>query len=141
MQGSSKPRKLVIVGPWSIQVSKKKNFSPNLNQYRNAHHFTLSKAKREYARFIKEQLSDIEPMKRVMVTLIAYPPTGRNFDNDNLAPHMKFCLDAIVTSGVLEDDNYRIVVETRHRVGGIDKENPRVEFHIEEVDMRPENDG
>lgn len=141
MQDSAKPRKLVLQGPWSVKVSKKRNFSPNLNQYRNAHHFTLSKAKREYAKEIKEQLSGIEPMNKVVVTLVAYPPTARDFDNDNLAPHMKFCLDAVVTSGILEDDNYRIVVETRHRVGAIDKENPRVEFHIEEVAMRPDENG
>lgn len=128
-----KRENLVITAPWTIPVSKKRNFSPNLNQYRNAHYQVLAKAKREYAKAIQDQLVNIEPFEKVMVTLVAYPPTARDFDNDNLAPHMKFALDAIVHNRILEDDNYRIVVETRHKVGGIDKENPRVVFIIEEV--------
>lgn len=128
-----KTRNLVLTGPWFVSVSKKRNFSPNLNQYRNAHYQTLSKAKRMYADTIYDQLEDVEPFTQVVVTLIAFPPTKRMFDNDNLAPHMKFFLDALVTKGVLEEDHYGIVVETRHRVQGVDKENPRVEFHIEEV--------
>lgn len=129
----SDSRKLVITGPWLVKTSKKKNFSPNLNQYRNAHHFTLSKAKVLYSEEIKKQLEGIEPFKKVQVTLIAYPPTNRKFDVDNLVPHMKFALDAIVTMGVLEDDNYTIVVRTIHEVREVDNKNPRVEFLIEEV--------
>ena len=130
---TSESRKVVLHGPWSIAVSKKKNFIPNLNQYRNTHPMVLAKAKREYAKLIREQLKDVEPFKRVQVTLIAYPPTARSFDPDNMAPHMKFALDAIVDMGVLEDDNYKIVIRTIHEVGGIDRENPRVEFIIEEL--------
>lgn len=126
-------KSVTIVAPWKIPVSKKKDFYPNLNQYRNAHYQVLSKAKRVYAASLTDQLKDIEPLKKVVVTLIAYPPTARSFDNDNLAPHMKFGLDAIVRAGILSDDNYNIVVETRHKVGGIDKENPRVIFLLEEV--------
>lgn len=133
MDVSDSTRNFTVVAPWTVPVSKNRSFSPNLNQYRNAHYQVLAKAKREYAKLISDQLKGIEPFKKVMVTLIAYPPTARDFDNDNLAPHMKFALDAIVRHGILEDDNYKIVVETRHRVGAIDKENPRVEFLIEEV--------
>lgn len=126
-------RSVTVVGPWSIPVSKKKNFTPNLNSYRNAHHMVLAKAKREYAKIIKEQLKDVEPFERIQVTLTAYPPTARAFDPDNMAPHIKFTLDAIVDMRVIEDDNYKFVVRTIHEVGGIDKENPRVEIKIEEV--------
>lgn len=126
-------RHIVLTGPWAVKTSKKKNFSPNLNQYRNAHHFTLSKAKKLYAAQITEQLSEIEPFKKVQVTLIAYPPTNRKFDLDNLAPHMKFMLDALVTAGILEDDDYTYVVRTVHEVRAVEGDNPRVEFLIEEV--------
>ena len=126
-------RKLILRGPWMVSTSKKKNFYPNLNQYRNAHHFTLSKAKREYAEHIYPQLDGVEPFEKVMVTLISYPPNERLYDNDNLAPHMKFFLDALVHKDILAEDHYKIVVETRHKFGIIDKDDPRVEFHIEEV--------
>lgn len=133
---------LRIVGPWTVKQSAKKKFSPNLNQYRNAHYQTLSKVKREYAKLIYPQLEGVEPLGKVVVTLVAYPPNKRLFDCDNLSPHMKFFLDALVTAEVLVDDNYTVVVRTLHEVGGIDKENPRVEFIVEEVDnMRPESDG
>lgn len=126
-------RTLKIIGPWKIWTSKKRSFIPNLNQYRNAHHFTLSKAKIEYAKAIEDQLQGIEPFEKVQVTLIAYPPSKVLFDPDNLAPHMKFALDAIVSAGILPDDNYTIVIRTIHEVGEIDKVNPRVEFLIEEL--------
>lgn len=124
---------LKLIAPWTIPISSKKSFSPNLNQYRNAHYQTLSKAKRNYAEHLQDQLVGMEPMGKVQVTLVAYPPTKRLFDNDNLAPHMKFALDAVVRAGILEDDNYEVVVQTIHKVGGIDKDNPRVEFIIEEI--------
>ena len=126
-------RSFKLIGPWSIPVSKKKGFSPNLNQYRNAHYRTLSKAKRMYAEALLDQLKGVEPFEKVQVTLIAYPPSKRDIDCDNLAPHMKFAMDAVVKAGILKDDNYKIIVKTIHYVGYVDKENPRVEFILEEV--------
>lgn len=126
-------RRIRIVAPWNVPISKKKKFHPNLNQYRNSHYQILNKAKHIYSELLEEQLKDIEPFNKVRVTLTAFPPTKRKFDNDNLAPHMKFFLDAIVQSGLLKDDHYEIVTETIHNVGNIDKDNPRVEFLIEEL--------
>lgn len=123
-----------VVGPWYIPISKKKNFIPNLNQYRNTHYLILSKAKNVYAEMIKEQLENIEPFRKIKITLIAYPPTKRLFDLDNLAPHMKFFLDALVSKKIIEDDNYNYVVKTIHEFGCVDKINPRIEFIIGEVE-------
>lgn len=43
-------------------------------------------------------------------------------------------LDVLVKSGLLPDDNYLVVPEVHAIFGGIDKENPRTEVTIEEVD-------
>ena len=132
---------LKLIGPWNLPTSKTRNFSPNLNQYRNAHYRVLSQMKREYADIIKEQLKDPKKMETVRVTLVAYPPTKMKFDLDNLAPHMKFAMDAVVQMGVLEDDNYLYILSTEHLFGGVDKENPRVEFFIEEITIEELTDG
>lgn len=130
-----------VIGPWNLPASKTRNFSPNLNQYRNAHYRTLAKMKREYAELIKAQLDGVEKMETVRIILVAYPPTKMKFDLDNLAPHMKFAMDAVVQRGILEDDNYEYILSTEHLFGGIDKENPRVEFFIEEITIEELTDG
>lgn len=124
---------LRIDSPWSIQVSKKKRFSPNLNQYRNAHHYTLSKAKRMYSEIVREQLPLVRPrFSKVTVTLIVYPPTKRRIDPDNVIIHCKFVMDAIVDEHIIEDDSFEFVKNTQIRFGEIDKNNPRVEIIIME---------
>lgn len=131
----TKPGYLKVSSPWSVQVTKKKKFSPNLNQYRNAHYRTLSKVKKDYAKIITDQLDTLDVLPRfnkVSVLFISYPPTRRRTDPDNLVVHLKFAMDAIVSRGVLEDDHYGIVKELKFKFGEIDKENPRVDIILEE---------
>lgn len=47
---------------------------------------------------------------------------------------MKFAQDALVRAGVLEDDDYKHVVGFSDRFD-VDKENPRIEVLIKEVDQ------
>jgi Holliday junction resolvase RusA-like endonuclease len=45
----------------------------------------------------------------------------------------KFFQDALVESGLIEDDNIKFIISNSETYGGIDKENPRVEAEIIEV--------
>ena len=59
-----------------------------------------------------------------------YFPDNRIRDGQNI---LKVCLDFLVSSGVLADDNWKIVVSEKWVSCGIDKKNPRVEVFIEPV--------
>ena len=46
----------------------------------------------------------------------------------------KFSLDALQELGILKEDNVKHAVEVHYRLGGCDKENPRVEIELWRVD-------
>ncbi len=113
---------------------KTKNIWLNLNNYRNWKFHLSNSLKIQF----KEEL-DISHLKpfigKVRVTYTFYYPDSRLRDIDNsMAVISKFTLDSIVEGGILEDDNYKYVVEVRGRLGGVDKENPRCEVEIKEID-------
>lgn len=59
------------------------------------------------------------------------------FPNDAIRDgqsYMKAPLDYIVSQGIIEDDNRRIVKGEQWVDGGIDRENPRIEITIKEID-------
>lgn len=66
----------------------------------------------------------------IPITLVFYYGTKRRKDIDNGAASV---MDALVTAGILEDDNYNFVDCLILRFGGHDKENPRVEIFLDEV--------
>lgn len=123
-----------IVAPLSVQQSKKKRFHLNLNLYRNAHFFTLNKAKKDYKAELQSQLDDVPIMQRIELTFTLYPKTKRLCDISNvLSIHDKFFCDALVEAGKIPDDNYLHLKKVTYLFGEIDKDNPRVEIIIEEV--------
>lgn len=62
--------------------------------------------------------------------VIWYEPNRRR-DVDNITFATKFVQDALVKSGILEDDSQKYIVGVFHRVL-VDKKNPRIE-----VELRP----
>jgi Holliday junction resolvase RusA-like endonuclease len=123
-----------IVAPLSVQQSKKKRFSLNLNVYRNSHFFTLNKAKKDYKAEIQSQFAGIPVMQRVELTFTLYPKTKRLCDISNvLSIHDKFFCDALVEAGKIPDDNYLHLKKVTYMMGEVDKDNPRVEIFIEEI--------
>jgi len=112
----------------------RKNTWLNLNNYRNWK-FHLSNALK--IQFKKElDISHLEPViGKVRVTYTFYYPDNRLRDIDNsMAVISKFALDALVEGGILEDDNYLHVIEVRGKLGGVDKEAPRCDIEIKEID-------
>lgn len=126
---------MIFSSPLSLQVSTRRKFILNLNQYRNTHFRVLNNAKKLYKEAMKEQILSInKTISRCRITYTVYKGDKRGFDIGNIcAVHQKFFEDALVELGKLEDDKYTYIPETMFKVGGIDIENPRVEIEIKEL--------
>ena len=124
----------IIISPLVIQVSKKKRFSINLNQYRNENFFTLNAAKKLYKESILNQVKLLPCMSKIRLHFTVYPKDKRLFDLGNLVSiQRKFFEDVLTSEGIITDDNYTIVLGASDSFGEIDKLNPRVEILITEI--------
>lgn len=127
-----------LIFPLFIEIPRKK--SPNkrfylgLNPYRNTNFHTLNQAKVLWKEVVRESLEKRSgersaPPYRFVYTI--YPSSGRKFDLGNvLSIVQKFTDDALSESGIIPDDNYKIIPAIDYRFGAVDKENPRVELEI-----------
>ena len=123
-----------IISPLVIQVSKKKKFSINLNQYRNENFFTLNTAKKLYKESILNQVKLLPSMSKIRLHFTIYPKDKRLFDLGNLVSiQRKFFEDVLTSENIIIDDNYTIVLGASDSFGEIDKLNPRCEILITEV--------
>lgn len=104
----------------------------SVNWYRNAHHHVNNAAKKKFKRLIQEQLDQFDPIEgKVKIKYIYFARYDNGPDLDNFVGVVKkYFQDALVESGLLEDDSVRFIVANDERYGGIDKENPRVEAEI-----------
>lgn len=119
-----------------VGVNKKKNYYLNLNGYRNWQFQLNNQLKKLFKIEVAEEIRKLEPVDGVCsVTYTIYYPTKRAFDIDNIGSVItKFTHDALVEFGIFEDDNYNFVSEIVFRYGGVDKENPRCDVEIKELD-------
>lgn len=125
-----------VIAPLKVPVSKNKDFTLNLNVYRNAHYQVTNKAKIAYKESIMSQIRDLPKFDKISLRLTLFPKTNRKTDIDNIcAIHSKFFLDALVELGKLPDDNYDYVDEITFMFGGVDKEQPRVAIQIKEKEL------
>lgn len=123
-----------VDSPLVVPQSKKKNFSLNLNIYRNAHYQTLNKVKVVYKEYMKEQILLLPEFVKVEIAYKLYAPSKRRMDLDNVIPvHQKFFQDALVELGKIPDDDYTHIVKSIQAFGRIDRENPRVEIIIKPI--------
>lgn len=123
-----------LISPLEVMVSNKKKFILNMNNYRNAHYQVLNKAKVAYKMAMVKQITRLAPMDVVKIKYRLYPKTRRKMDISNiLAIHDKFFCDALVELGGLPDDDYRHVVGSNYRFGGVDSGNGRVEILIKNL--------
>lgn len=124
--------------PVRVRVTKKKWFVLNLNQYRNAHFFALSKAKKDIAEIVVKQIKNIPLLKHVFIVYIIYPRTKHKTDIMNVSSIAdKFMCDALTKNKenpkehyIIEDDNSSIVCGTVSFFGSVDKDNPRIDAYI-----------
>lgn len=127
----------VVIAPLRIEKNKKGDlWSVNLNQYRNTHFQSLNTLKKRYKDLVHVQVKHLAPFTCIRLTINIYAANKRLFDIGNIGSiHEKFFLDALVELGKLKDDNYNHCPETHTYFKGIDSNNPRVEFIIEEIPM------
>lgn len=134
---------MIINLPLSVTIPRKtkddKKFTLNLNIYRNSHHFTLNTAKVLWKDIVNGVLPDktiSEPLKPPFhFVYTIYPSSGRAFDVSNVCSIIdKFTADALQGFGVIPNDNYKIIPIVTYKFGSIDKERPRAELEIREIE-------
>lgn len=124
-----------LIAPLRVHKSKNKLFSLNLNTYRNENRFALDTAKVNFKKIMEEQIRELPKFTKVQITYVFYPGTKHLSDVGNTCSIVdKFFADALVELGKLPDDNYLYIPELVFRMGSIDRENPRVEIFIKEIE-------
>ena len=76
--------------------------------------------------------SELEPMKKIDLHFKWYCKNRRK-DKDNIIVGQKFIIDGLVEAGILENDGWKQIGDIKHSFE-VDKEEPRVEVEIKEVD-------
>lgn len=138
-----------LILPTSITFPRKtkddKKYMLNLNVYRNLNYIVNNQMKVAFADLLSRNPAEcfvfkdhiavglpVDPPYRFTYTL--FQETKRKTDVSNVCCVVdKFCCDALVSLGVLPDDNHNIIKEVVYRYGGVDKENPRVELEIDSI--------
>lgn len=106
-----------------------------VNWYRNAHHHESNAAKKKFKLLIQDQLNQFDKIETpIKIKYTYYAARNNSPDLDNfIGTVKKFFQDALVESGLIEDDNINFIVGNSESYGGIDKENPRVEAEIKQL--------
>lgn len=121
----------VVCVPLSVPVTKNKRFYLNLNQYRNAHHFTLSKAKVNFHEIVAPRIRHLPQFETITLIYTLFTGTEQLVDTNNVCSIVdKFFSDVLVTCKKIQDDNRKIVVGSFFQYGGVDRFDPRVEVTI-----------
>lgn len=127
-----------FISPLKVLASKVRYFILNLNQYRNTHYRVLNNCKINYKEQMKKQISRSPRFKKVLCVYKVYSGSRRSFDLGNVCSvHEKFFEDAFVELGKLEDDNIDFIPLVIYVGCGVDKDNPRVE--VEVLELNEEN--
>lgn len=124
---------LLLKSPLGIQLSKKKQFILNLNNYRNVYFRALNNAKIKYKAAVMDEIERecYYPLNIIAIHYTVFKGDHRRCDIGNIASiHQKFFEDALVELGHLPDDSYKNIPVCSYSFGGIDKDNPRVEIRI-----------
>ena len=109
---------------------------PGLNEITDAarsNKFDAAKMKKEYTELAAwcAKLAKLPRMKCIDISVAWYEP-NRKRDKDNIHAGVKFILDGLVIAGVIDNDGWKQIGNINHKVL-LDKDNPRVEITIQEV--------
>ncbi len=117
--------------PIKVPISKNKNFSLNLNAYRNAHYMVLNKAKHTFAELVSPKLKNLPNFSKCSLDYYLYLKTKRHLDVSNVCCIVdKFFSDVLVSTGHLPDDNYEFLKDIHFHFGGFTPSEPYCEIHI-----------
>jgi hypothetical protein len=124
--------------PLRVNKSKNKLFSLNLNQYRNECGKALSRVKKTFTKIFSDDYGVNENglANNVWLKYTIYFPDNRAADLGNIGAVVdKFTSDCLTKYGYIEDDNRKIVKRISFDDGGIDRENPRAELELIEMEV------
>ena len=125
----------IIESPLRVATGKTKYFVLNLNQYRNAHYFTLNNAKKEHKRLIIEQVNKLPAFSKIIIHYMLFPKNKRMCDLDNvISIHAKFFQDVLVECKKIPEDTYEYIIGSTQEFGEINKTNPHVQIKIEVIE-------
>lgn len=115
--------------PIYIKVGKK-NYSLNLNVYRNMHHHVSNNIKQQFKNVVGWSLIG-RKFNKIEIEYTVFPKVNRPYDVSNICAIVdKFFSDALVSVGAIEDDNFNFIPKVTYKWGGHCKENPRCEVRI-----------
>ena len=137
----------IIQSPLEVPYafSKKRNkdvmFHLNLNVFRNSHYRVINLAKIKYKEVITNQINSLPIYEMVGIIYEVHMKTKRAYDVSNVCSiHSKFFLDALVELGKLKDDNYNFLPIEVYTRGTPDKDNPRVDILLYNLEDNKENE-
>jgi len=108
---------------------------PSINEYSIMNNQAANKLKQNWKAFIswllnKHSLTGLN-IQKCQITYTTYFKTAHRHDVDNVSP--KYIFDAFVDSKFIVDDDLEHITSLTIK-GGIDKENPRIEFIVEVIE-------
>jgi hypothetical protein len=133
-----------FIMPLEVRQSKKKMFKLNMNIFRNSHYRTLSKAKIDFADIFAEKYGQNpgEPLTLCRQEYTIFFPNNRDADVMNIgAVTEKFTSDCLVKYGWIKDDNRRILKGVMFWDGGVDRDNPRAEIMLINLNIKEPDRG
>ena len=114
---------------------------PSLNNYISANRTNKNAGaefKKDYQRIIGLYIkkAKLKPVKKYPITLrIKFYEPNKRRDLDNVQSFStKIIQDALVTYGILENDNQKCINKLENNNFYLDRKNPRIEVEIEEVE-------
>jgi len=120
---------------YGVVSAKNPNKSLTLNWYRNAHYQSANSAKKRFKKMILPQLLSLDAIEPPIKIRYKYYAKRKGTDLDNFCSvSRKFFQDALVEAGLIEDDNCDFIVKSSEEYAGIDRQNPRIEVFIEQLD-------
>ena len=103
---NSRPDPKVIKEPGKITVIIY-DVPPSLNSWHGMHWSAKAKVKRQWEELLITLLIGCKRVERPMVRITYHFDLERDRDKDNMAP--KWIMDGLVKSGVIKDDNSKVV--------------------------------
>lgn len=119
----------------TMGIRKPKQVPLNLNHYRNADFNQLNNMKILFDELVSPLLSGVPYMEKVALSYRLFMPSKRAVDISNVCCIVdKFFSDTLKNANKIPDDNSSVIPSVKYLWGGVDKENPRVEVTLMEIE-------
>lgn len=116
-------------------IRKKTKYSINLNAYKLWYYAQCATIKRIYSEQVGKTIEHLPKFRKIKLSYKVHFGRATKYDLDNIiAVTSKFFQDTLVEHGKIDDDNIDFIPETHNYAGDIDRENPRVDVTIEELE-------